>query len=79
MTKTKRICSYALMLAALGLGSSPLRAEAKECVVDRSDAEMDVLCGGDSMKIGYAVTNDKMQEILEFRAKLQFECLKQTV
>lgn len=65
MTKTKRICSYALMLAALGLGSSPLRAEAKECVVDRSDAKMDVLSGGDSMKIGYAVTNDKMQEILE--------------
>lgn len=65
MTKTKRICSYALMLAALGLGSSPLRAEAKECVVDRSDAEMDVLSGGDSLKIGYAVTNDKMQEILE--------------
>lgn len=65
MTKTKRICSYALMLAALGLGSSPLRAEAKECVVDRSDAKMDVLSGGDSLKIGYAVTNDKMQEILE--------------
>lgn len=65
MTKTKRICSYALMLTALGLGSSPLRAEAKECVVDRSDAKMDVLCGGDSLKIGYAVTNDKMQEILE--------------
>lgn len=65
MTKTKRICSYALMLAALGLGSSPLRAEAKECVVDRNDAEMDVLSEGDSLKIGYAVTNNKMQEILE--------------
>lgn len=65
MTKTKRICSYALMLAALGLGSSPLRAEAKECAVDRSDVEMDVFSGGDSLKIEYAVTNDKMQEILE--------------
>lgn len=65
MTKTKRICSYALMLAALGLGSSPLRTEAKECAVDRSDVEMDVFSGGDSLKIGYAVTNDKMQEILE--------------
>lgn len=65
MTKTKRICSYALMLAALGLGSSPLQVEAKECVVDRNDAEMDVLSEGDSLKIGYAVTNNKMQEILE--------------
>lgn len=65
MTKTKRICSYALMLAALGLVSSPLRTEAKECAVDRSDVEMDVFSGGDSLKIGYAVTNDKMQEILE--------------
>ena len=65
MTKTKRICSYALMLAALGLGSSPLQVEAKERVVDRNDAEMDVLSEGDSLKIGYAVTNNKMQEILE--------------
>lgn len=65
MTKTKRICSYALMLTALGLGSSPLQVEAKEYVVDRSDAEMAMLSGGDFLRIEYAVTNDKMQEILE--------------
>lgn len=67
MTKTKRVCSYALMLAALGLGSRPLQAEAKACTVDRIsayDAEIEMLLQGDSLNIGCAVTNDRMQEIL---------------